>query len=120
MLEVLRQIDYSPFLLSFKLAVITTILLFLIGLPILGMYWWVYSIPEATRSNFLGGNVILSSFFKNSIYLTVLLVVLSIITMMPIPKYMNIILYRPCMKISSILHLFFFRGNGFLFLFLSF
>jgi len=59
-------------------------------LTFLGMYWWVYSIPEATRSNFLGGNIILSNFFKNSIYLTVLLVVLSIVTMLAIPKYMNI------------------------------
>jgi cytochrome bd-type quinol oxidase subunit 1 len=56
----------------------------------LGMYWWVYSIPEEVRSNFLGGNIILSSFFKNSVYLTVILIVLSIITMLVIPKYMNI------------------------------
>lgn len=56
----------------------------------LGMTWWVYSIPEEVRSNFLGGNMILSGFFKNSIYLTVLLVVFSIITMLVIPKYMNI------------------------------
>ncbi|MGB9767284.1 MAG: molybdate ABC transporter permease subunit [Sulfurihydrogenibium sp.] len=41
MLEVLKQIDYSPFLLTFKLAIITTLFLFLIGLPI--AYFLAYS-----------------------------------------------------------------------------
>ncbi len=59
-------------------------------LTFLGMTWWVYSIPEEVRANFLGGNIILSGFFKNSIYLTILLIVLSLITMLVIPRYMNI------------------------------
>lgn len=55
-----------------------------------GMAWWVQAIPEEIREQFLGGNAILSNFYSNSIYLTVLLVVLAIIFTLIIPKYMNI------------------------------
>ncbi|UOD34797.1 cytochrome ubiquinol oxidase subunit I [Deferribacteraceae bacterium V6Fe1] len=59
-------------------------------LTFLGMYWWVQAIPEEVREQFLGGNEILSSFYNNSIYLTIALIVLAAIFTLAIPKYMNI------------------------------
>jgi len=59
-------------------------------LTFLGMYWWVQSIPEEVREQFLGGNAILSNFYTNSIYLTVALIGLAAIFTLVIPKYMNI------------------------------
>ncbi|WP_297887126.1 molybdate ABC transporter permease subunit [Sulfurihydrogenibium sp.] len=41
MLEILKQIDYSPFFLTFKLAFITTLILFVVGIPV--SYFLAYS-----------------------------------------------------------------------------
>lgn len=41
MIEILKQIDYSPFFLTFKLAFITTLILFVIGVPF--SYFLAYS-----------------------------------------------------------------------------
>nr|BAU79757.1 putative molybdenum ABC transporter, permease protein [uncultured Aquificaceae bacterium] len=41
MIEILNQIDFSPFYLTFKLAFITTVILFIMGLPI--SYFLAYS-----------------------------------------------------------------------------
>ncbi|MBZ4643175.1 MAG: cytochrome c class [Deferribacteraceae bacterium] len=55
-----------------------------------GMAWWVKAIPENVREQFLGGNEILSNFYQNAIYLTVILTVVAAIFTLIIPKYMNI------------------------------
>jgi molybdate transport system permease protein len=38
MIELLKNIEFAPFLISFKLAGITTLILFFISLPLLGIY----------------------------------------------------------------------------------
>ena len=38
MMDILANIEFTPFLLSFKLASVTTLILFFISLPLAGIY----------------------------------------------------------------------------------
>jgi cytochrome bd-type quinol oxidase subunit 1 len=60
-------------------------------LSFIGSIWWVNVIPAEIKSNFLGGNLVLSNFYKFYIYTGLALFVISFIFLFFIPKYVNIV-----------------------------
>ena len=60
-------------------------------LTYIGFYWWAKAIPADVAQEFLGGNEILSDFFKNAAILGIITFIILFIWTIIIPKRMNII-----------------------------
>ncbi len=61
-------------------------------LTYIGFYWWAKAIPNNVSEEFLGGNDILTSFFKNAAILGIITFTIAFIFTIIIPDRMNIVI----------------------------
>ena len=71
-------------------------------LTYIGFYWWANSIPADVREQFLGGNSVLSGFYKAGIWLGIITFAIGFIFTILIPKKMNIVVALVLLVLSQL------------------